>query len=74
MLLAATSVGMLIGICVGIRQVKIYQRAQIKVAETQADWLMDIFNELGEIKFQIPNRYKNQNGEVGILYHKDEDK
>ena len=44
------------------------------MAETQADWLMDIFNELGEIKFQIPNRYKNQNGEVGILYHKEDDK
>ena len=42
--------------------------------ENQADWLMDIFNELGELKFQIPNHYKNQNGDCGILYRKEEPK
>lgn len=42
--------------------------------DTIAGWLMDISGQIDHLETQIPNHYKNQNGETGILYRKEEDK
>ena len=75
MLLVAVCVGLLIALCVCIRKIiKLQERKDYEVAHMMVGWLMDISGQIDHLETQIPNRYKNQNGEIGILYRKDEDK
>jgi hypothetical protein len=82
MLLAAMCVGLLIALCICIRKIINLQERQDYEIACMADssihiikgWLMDISGQIDHLETQIPNRYKNQNGETGILYRKDEDK
>ena len=82
MLLAAVCVGLLIALCVCIRKIiKLQEKQDWEIAcmaegslDTIACWIMDIFGQINRLETQIPNSYKNQNGETGILYRKDEDK
>lgn len=75
MLLVAVCVGLLIALCVCIRKIiKLQERKDYEVARMMVGWLMDISGQIDHLETQIPNRYKNQNGETGILYRKDEDK
>ena len=82
MLLAALCVGLLIALCICIRKIITLQEKQDWAIACMADgsldtiagWLMDISGQLDHLETQIPNRYKNQNGETGILYRKEEDK
>ena len=82
MLLAAVCVGLLIALCVCIRKIiKLQEKQDWAFAcmaegslDTIACWIMDIFGQINRLETQIPKRYKNQNGETGILYRKEEDK
>ena len=78
MLLAAVCVGLLIALCVCIKKIIELQRNQSYEGRREfyviEDWLSDIFVKIDDLETQIPNRYKNQNGETGILYRKEEDK
>lgn len=75
MLLAAVCVGLLIALCVCIKKIiKLQERQDYEIARMMVGWLMDISGQIDHLETQIPNRYKNQNGEIGILYRKEEDK
>lgn len=82
MLLAALCVGLLIALCICIRKIiKLQEKRDYEIAcmangnlDAIAGCLMDISGQIDHLKTQIPNRYKNQNGETGILYRKEEDK
>lgn len=82
MLLAAVCVGLLIALCVCIRKIIKLQEKQDYEVACMADssvhiikgWLMDISGQIDHLETQIPNYYKNQNGETGILYRKEENK
>lgn len=82
MLLAAVCVGLLIALCVCIRKIIKLQEKQDYEVACMADssvhiikgWLMDISGQIDHLETQIPNHYKNQNGETGILYRKEENK
>lgn len=82
MLLAALCVGLLLALCICIRKIiKLQERQNYEVAcmangnlDAIVSWLMDISGQIDHLETQIPNRYKNQNGETGILYRKEEDK
>ena len=82
MLLVAVCVGLLIALCVCIRKIiKLQEKQDWEIAcvadgslDAIAGWLMDISGQIDHLETQIPNRYKNQNGEIGILYRKEEDK
>ena len=82
MLLAAICVGLLIALCVCIRKIIKLQEKQDWEIACMADssvhiirsWLMDISGQIDHLETQIPNHYKNQNGEMGILYRKEENK
>ena len=82
MLLAAVCVGLLIALYICIRKIIKLQEKQdrelVYMAEGSLDtiacWIMDIFGQINRLETQMPNRYKNQNGEIGILYRKEEDK
>ena len=78
MLLAAVCVGLLIALCVCIKKIIELQRNQSYEGRREfyviEDWLSDISVKIDDLETQIPNRYKNQNGETGILYRKEEDK
>lgn len=82
MLLAAICVGLLIALCVCIRKIIKLQEKQDYEVACMADssvhiikgWLMDISGQIDHLETQIPNHYKNQNGETGILYRKEENK
>lgn len=75
MLLVAVCVGLLIALCICIRKIiKLQERRDSQVACIMASRLMDISVKIDHLENQIPNRYKNQNGDCGILYHKEDDK
>lgn len=82
MLLAAVCVGLLIALCVCIRKIIKLQEKQdreiVCISETSINaidhWFLDISDKIDHLETQIPNRYKNQNGEIGIFYRKEEDK
>ena len=82
MLLVAICVGLLIALCVCIRKISKLQEKQDWEIACMADgrldiiagWLMDISGQIDHLETQIPNHYKNQNGETGILYRKEENK
>ena len=82
MLLTAMCVGLLIALCICIRKIiKLQEKQNYEVAymanvnlDAIAGWLMDISGQINHLETQIPNRYRNQNGETGILYRKEEDK
>lgn len=82
MLLASLCVGLLIALCVCIKKIIKLQEKQsweiVCMADNNLDtidhWLSDISVKIDDLKTQIPNRYKNQNSETGILYRKEEDK
>lgn len=75
MLLAALCAGLLIALCVCIRKIiKLQEKQDYEVARMMVGCLMDISGQIDHLETQIPNRYKNQNGETGILYRKEEDK
>lgn len=82
MLLAAVCVGLLIALCICIRKIiKLQEKQDWKIAcmadgglDAIAGQLMDISGQIDHLETQIPNHYKNQNGETGILYRKEENK
>lgn len=82
MLMVALNVGLTIALCICIKRIIEFQEKQDYEVACMADssihimkgWLMDISGQIDHLETQIPNRYKNQNGETGILYRKDEDK
>ena len=82
MLLVAVCVGLLIALCICIRKIIKLQEKQDYEVACMADssvhiikgWLMDISGQIDHLETQIPNHYKNQNGETGILYRKEENK
>ena len=82
MLMVALNVGLTIALCVCIKRIMALQeKHDYEIAcmanvnlDAIAGWLMDISGQIDHLETQIPNRYKNQNGETGILYRKEEDK
>lgn len=78
MLMVALNVGLTIALCVCIKKIIELQRNQGYEGRREfyvvEDWLSDISVKIDHLETQIPNRYKNQNGEIGILYRKEEDK
>lgn len=80
MLLAALCVGLLIALCVCVRKIIKLQEKQDWAIACMADgsldaiagYLMDISGQIDHLETQIPNHYKNQNGDCGILYRKEE--
>ena len=82
MLMVALNVGLTSALCVCIKRIMEFQEKQdYEIAcianvnlDAIAGWLMDISGQIDHLETQIPNRYKNQNGETGMLYRKEEDK
>lgn len=67
-LLEATSLGLLIALCVSLRRIMALEKINHNLI---AFYQEHISNQLQQIEDKIPDHYKNSNGETGILFKKD---